>query len=63
MLKKLETYTLAEALEDMKVGQTCTAPEGYSIGTIRKTCAQLSAKGYAFQTSTKLGEQTITRLK
>lgn len=61
-LKKLVTATLADALKAMKVGETCVAPDGYTVPSVRKTCADLRELGYMFQTSCKTGVQTITRL-
>ena len=62
-LKKLKTNTLAGALSEMKVGETCLPPDDYTPKTVVKTCVELKAKGYLFQTSTRAGVQTITRLK
>lgn len=62
-IKKLKTASLADALKDMTVGETCVAPDGYQPRTVTKTCVELRAHGYMFQTSTRSGMQTITRLK
>lgn len=37
-LKKLKPQSLGEALRDMAVGETCVAPDGYTVQTVRKTC-------------------------
>jgi hypothetical protein len=47
----------------MSVGETRLAPEGYSNKTVIKTCCELKEKGYVFSTTTKTGEQVITRIK
>lgn len=62
-LKKLKTSSLADALKGMKIGETCISPDGYSHKTVIKTCAELKAQGYLFQTSTRTEVQTVTRLK
>lgn len=62
-LKILKTATLSDALSGMKVGETAIAPAGYKPETVRKTCTEMKDRGYLFQTSTRAGVQTITRLK
>ena len=47
----------------MSVGETRLAPEGYNNKTVIKTCCELKEKGYVFSTTTKTGEQVITRIK
>ena len=61
-IKKLKTASLSDALTEMKVGETCAAPDGYSTKTVIKACSELREKGYLFSTTTKGGQQTITRL-
>lgn len=63
MIKKLETQSLQKALCNMAIGETCTAPEGYTVRSIRKTCSVLKKKGFLFSTTTKMGFPTITRLQ
>lgn len=63
ILKKLITASLVDALKGMSIGETCVAPDGYSPLSVRKTCAELKSEGYLFQTSMRIGPQTITRLK
>lgn len=62
-IKKLKTASLADALAEMQVGESCLAPDGYSPKTVIKTCVELRQKGYLFQTSQRAGVQTVTRLK
>lgn len=62
-LRKLTTASLTDALKSMKIGETCIAPDGYSVGTVRKTCAELKAHNYLFVTSQRSGDQTITRFR
>lgn len=62
-IKKLKTASLADALTDMTIGETCVAPDGYQPKSVTKTCVELKEQGYLFQTSTRSGVQTITRLK
>lgn len=62
-IKKLTTATLADALKAMAIGETCAAPDGYQPTSVIKTCVELKDQGYLFQTSTRTGVQTITRLK
>lgn len=62
-LRTLVTASLPEALADMKVGETCYAPKGYTPETVRKSCSELKAKGYIFTTNSRTGRQTVTRLK
>ena len=62
-LKKLKTQSLTDALTDMKVGETCIAPDECSASYVKRACSELKEKGYVFTTSTKTGVQTITRLK
>lgn len=47
----------------MLVGETRLAPVGYSNKTVIKTCCELKEKGFVFSTTTKTGEQVITRIK
>lgn len=61
-LKKLNAFTLVEALKNMSVGETCLAPDGYTIPRVKRSCVYLNAKGYTFQTSSRTGQFTITRL-
>lgn len=63
IIKKLITQSLPEALMSMSVGETCIAPDTCGVSTVRKTCTELKAKGYIFQTTTRTGVQTVTRLK
>ncbi|MBD5327958.1 MAG: hypothetical protein HDR99_05805 [Bacteroides sp.] len=62
-LKKLITQSLPEALMGMNVGETCIAPDDTAPTYVKKTCSELKDKGYLFVTSTKVGVQTVTRLK
>lgn len=62
-IKRLKTASLSEALMQMSVGETCYAPEGYAYKTVIKTCCTLRSQGYVFNTTTKTGEQIITRIK
>ena len=62
-IKRLKTASLSDALMQMSVGETRLAPEGYSHRTVIKTCCELKEKGYVFSTTTKTGEQVITRIK
>lgn len=62
-IKKLKVASLPAALKEMSVGETCIAPDGIQPRTVIKTCVELKAEGYLFQTSTRAGMQTITRLK
>lgn len=62
-IKKLLTLSLTDALRAMQVGQTAIAPDDASEAYVRKTAAALRTQGYLFQTSTRTGVQTITRLK
>lgn len=62
-LKKLKTSSLADALREMKVGETCLSPDECTPKTVIKTCVELKSQGYLFQTSTRTGTQTVTRLK
>ena len=62
-LKKLKPQSLGEALRDMAVGETCVAPDGYTVQTVRKTVHDINATGkYVFISSLRSGVQTITRL-
>lgn len=63
MFETIKASTLTSALRAMEVGQTQFAPKGRSRSTIKRTCTLLAKEGYVFTTSTRLGEQTITRLK
>ncbi len=62
-MKKLFTASLTTALKGMNIGETCQAPDEANPSTVRKTCVELKAHGYMFQTSMRSGVQTITRLK
>jgi len=62
-LKKLKTASLSDALAEMQIGESCLAPDGYAPKTVIKTCVEMKAKGYLFQTSQRSGVQTITRLQ
>lgn len=62
-LKKLKTQSLCDALREMKVGETCIAPDGCSVAHVKRTCSELKAEGYLFATSQRAGVQTVTRLK
>jgi hypothetical protein len=62
-LKKLKTFTLAEAMKQMEVGETCLAPDDYSPLNIKTECTRLAKQGYLFTSSKRLGPQTITRLR
>lgn len=62
-LKRLKTASLSDALMQMLVGETRLAPVGYSNKTVIKTCCELKEKGFVFSTTTKIGEQVITRIK
>lgn len=62
-IKRLKTASLSDALMQMSVGETRLAPERYSNKTVIKTCCELKEKGYVFSTTTKTGEQVITRIK
>lgn len=61
--KKLKTQSLPDALKEMKVGETCLAPDECTPRYVTRMCSELKEEGYLFQTSTKTGAQTITRLK
>ncbi len=62
-LKRLKTASLSDALMQMLVGETCLAPVGYRSKTVIKTCCELKEKGFVFSTTTRTGEQMITRIK
>ena len=62
-MKKLKTASVADALKEMKIGETCLAPDGVSPRTVIKTCAELKNEGYLYATTTKTGVQTVTRLQ
>ncbi len=62
-IKRLTTANLSDALTAMSVGETRIAPERYSRQTVIKTCCELKEKGYVFSTTTKTGEQVITRIR
>lgn len=62
-VKRLQTASLSDALKQMTVGETCLSPDGYSHRTVIKTCCELKTEGYIFSTTTKTGEQFITRIK
>lgn len=62
-LKKLQTATLSDALREMRVGETCIAPDGYSAKTIKSSCARLKADGFIYQTTQRTGQQLITRIQ
>lgn len=40
-IKKLKTASLADALKDMTIGETCVAPDGYQPKSVTKTCVEL----------------------
>lgn len=62
-IKTLKTASLADALTEMKVGETAFAPEGYKPKTVMVECNKLKEKGYLFTTTMRTGLQTVTRLK
>lgn len=62
-LKKLKTQSLPEALMAMSIGETCISPDECSPAYVKRACSELKADGYLYQTSRRLGVQTITRLK
>ncbi|MBD5283351.1 MAG: hypothetical protein HDS31_01900 [Bacteroides sp.] len=62
-LKKLKTSSLADALREMQIGETCLSPDECTPKTVVKTCAELKSEGYLFQTSMRTGRQTVTRLQ
>lgn len=62
-IKTLRTATLADALTEMKIGETAFAPVGYKPKTVMVECNKLKEKGYLYTTSKRAGVQTITRLK
>ncbi len=62
-IKTLKTASLADALTEMKVGETTFAPEGYKPKTVMVECNKLKEKGYLFTTTMRTGLQTVTRLK
>lgn len=62
-LKKLFTQSLPEALIAMSVGETCIAPDDCTPAYVKRACSDLKEKGLLFTTSTKMGVQTVTRLK
>lgn len=62
-LRKLKTSSLADALMEMNVGETCIAPDECLPAYVKRMCSELKNKGYLYLTSTKTGTQTITRLK
>lgn len=62
-LKKLKTQSLPDALKAMNVGETCIAPDECTPTYVKRACCELKEQGYLFQTSTRSGVQTITRLK
>lgn len=62
-LKKLKTQSLPDALMAMSIGETCIAPDECTPAYVKRACTELKEKGYIYVTSTKTGEQTITRLK
>lgn len=39
-IKKLKTASLADALAEMQVGESCLAPDGYAPKTVIKTCGK-----------------------
>ncbi len=47
----------------MSVGETVTAPEGYSDATVKRACSDLNRRGCVFRTTNITGVRTITRLK
>lgn len=62
-LKKLKTASLSDALIGMKVGESAIAPDGYARRSVTKMCCDLKKQGYIFTTTTKTGEQVITRIQ
>lgn len=62
-MKKLQCKPLKAALAEMAIGETCIAPDGYSYNAIIVTCSRLKEEGMMFQTSTRTGEFTITRIQ
>lgn len=62
-LKKLKTQSLPDALKLMSIGETCIAPDECAPAYVKRACSELKIQGYLFQTSTRTGVQTITRLK
>ncbi len=62
-MEKLIAKPLIKALEEMAVGSTCIAPDGYSEAGVRRACSDLNSRGYYFTTTRRTGQQLITRLK
>lgn len=62
-MRKLQCKPLKDALVEMSIGETCIAPDGYSPRAIMVACCRLKEDGMLFQTSSRTGEFTITRIK
>lgn len=62
-MRKLQCKPLKDALLEMSIGETCIAPDGYNARSIIVTCWRLKTEGMLFQTSTRTGVFTITRIK
>lgn len=62
-MRKLVCISLKDALKDMAVGETCIAPDGLSLKAIQMTINRLKEEGMLFQTSTRTGVITITKLQ
>ena len=62
-MRKLQCKPLKDALLEMSVGETCIAPDGYSQKAILVACSRLKVEGMVFQTSTRTGQFTITRIQ
>lgn len=62
-MRKLQCKPLKDALIEMAVGETCIAPDGYSHRAIAVACCRLKEEGMMFQTSTRTGQFTITRIQ
>lgn len=62
-MRKLQCKALKDALVEMSIGETCIAPDGYSPRAIVVACSRLKEEGMMFQTSTRTGEFTITRIQ
>lgn len=61
--RQLVVASLEKALKEMSVGETCIAPKGVSLYSVRRGCSTLKNQGYLFSTATKEGVQIITRIK
>lgn len=44
-LRKLVLFTLPMALKEMKVGETCIAPDECTLASARITCSALKKEG------------------